>query len=536
MAPVPPSRGDSDLRQYFQIFKRQKWVILAVVTACVLASLAFSFTQPKVFEARSNVLLDGGKGTSVLYSGDIPPTVEQSTGTEIRVMNGTRTQQEVEAELGYLPDVEFEVTEKVALVTVVGKADSAAEAAKLANDFTTAYRTVRTAQIQEELSTALEGIRATATNLDQDLAETKLEADRVEAAMEREADPTKKLQMQFELERLREKYSSGAVATRLQDLQAQEAQLISALALNESGAVTITGATEPEAPVSPRPGLNAIIALATGLLLGVALAFARDYFDDSIRTKEELDELSGGRTVLSLVPKVEGWKQREQAVLEAVAHPHGAAAEAYRSLRTALDFAALDHKISIVQITSSNAGEGKTTTATNLAVSVARADRRVILVDGDLRKPRLHEFFELDNERGFTSVLLGECTLGEALQRPDDIPNLMVLTSGPPPPNPSELLSTKAAEELLSALTQPTDLVIVDSPPLLPVADATILARYVDSTVLVVCSNSTSKRSLNRSLEILDQADAPLEGLVLNDVEEKEMYAGTYGYGYGGEA
>lgn len=537
MADAPPKRADADLRQYLRILARNKRVIALIIVGCVVASLVFSFTQPKRYDAEATMLLHAGAGTAAIspasYTSSLP--VDRTPAVEMRILNGAALRQSVEKRLGYQPDVRLSSTDpdKSAIIIIESSAGNAADAARKANDFLKAAVAVRRETIEKELTDAIVDVDAESDRLVDQLTEAQLRSQELGRQIQEATDERTRLELEFKKVQVDDELARGTIATRLAGIRETSNQLNAALTANKTrGPYTIGLAIPPTAPAYPRPMLNGLIALLTGIILGCAVAFGRNFFNDTMASKDELDEVSGGVTVLSLVPQVTEWKRRNEAILESVAHPSGAAAEAYRGLRTGLDFAALDHKISLVQVTSSSAGEGKTTTAANLAVTIARADRRVILVDCDLRRPRVHEFFDLENDRGFTSILLGECTVTDALQRPDNAPNLLVLTSGPPPPNPSELLSTKAARELLNALTQPADIVIVDSPPLLPVADATILARYMHSTVLVVTANSTTKRSLERSLEMLEQMDAPLEGIVLNGLEAQEMYGGTYGYGY----
>jgi capsular exopolysaccharide synthesis family protein len=179
-------------------------------------------------------------------------------------------------------------------------------------------------------------------------------------------------------------------------------------------------------------------------------------------------------------------------------------------------------------MTSPSAGEGKTTIIANLGVCLAQAGQRVIIACCDLRRPRLHEFFGLDNAVGFTSVLLGQMPAFAALQPVAGEPNLSILASGPLPSNPSELLSTDRAAEVLAALRGEADIVLIDSPPLLPVTDAAVLTRLVDGTVLVVTVGSTTRKQISQALEVLGQVDAPLIGTVLNNVSAE----GSYYYKY----
>jgi non-specific protein-tyrosine kinase len=233
--------------------------------------------------------------------------------------------------------------------------------------------------------------------------------------------------------------------------------------------------------------------------------------------------------VLSIVPTVESWRDRAITTLVSQSAPKSPSAEAYRTLRTSVQFVGLEKPVRVVQITSPVAAEGKTTTLANLGVALARAGKRVVMVDWDLRRPRIESFFGVDNSVGFTNVMVGDVRLADALQRVPDESRLAVLPAGPTPPNPSELLTTKRATDILTALGEEADFVLVDCPPVLPVADSIIVAGIVDATILVVTANSTTKRQTARATELLRQVDASLIGTVLNGTSGD----GEYGYGYG---
>jgi capsular exopolysaccharide synthesis family protein len=182
--------------------------------------------------------------------------------------------------------------------------------------------------------------------------------------------------------------------------------------------------------------------------------------------------------------------------------------------------------VRIIQVTSASAQEGKTTTLANLAVAFASSGLRTVAVCCDLRRPRLHEFFDMDNTLGFTSVLLGEVALSAALQPVPGQERLLLLASGPLPPNPAELLSSSRAADLLRNLAAQADVVLVDSPPVLPVTDSLVLSQRVDSTVLVSSASTTTRKAAARAAEMLQQVNAPLIGAVLNGVTEESGYGG----------
>ena len=224
-------------------------------------------------------------------------------------------------------------------------------------------------------------------------------------------------------------------------------------------------------PVSPKRVQDAVIAAGVGLLLGMGFALLRDYVDDRIRDVDDLEEAAGGLPTIGLVPALPEWRDRKTPFLVTARRPRSPAAEAYRALRTSIKFMALENPVTTLQVTSPGATEGKTTTSANLAYAMAESGQQVVLVDCDLRRPRVHEFFHLPNEVGLTSVLLGEAAVEEVLlpvQGDDGTDGLLVLTSGPIPPNPSELLSGASAELLFKQLAESADMVILDSSPVLP--------------------------------------------------------------------
>jgi capsular exopolysaccharide synthesis family protein len=298
--------------------------------------------------------------------------------------------------------------------------------------------------------------------------------------------------------------------------------------LKTGDAQLVTPASTPLRPDSPQPRRDAVVALVVGLLLGVAFALLREHLDDSVKTKDELERVSDGLPTLGIVPREAGWKDREEAYVVSRDEPFSPSAEAFRSLRTAIQFIGLDRPVHTLQITSPNAGEGKTSTLSNLAVALARAGKRVGLVCCDLRRPRLHEFFGIPNTVGFTSVLLGEVSLDAAMVRVHGEANLAVLPSGPLPPNPSELLASPRTAEVLTALQAHFDVVLVDSPPVLPATDAAVISGRVDVSLLVANAGETGRKEMTRAIELLRQVDAPLIGVVLNGARNEP----GSGYGY----
>jgi capsular exopolysaccharide synthesis family protein len=276
--------------------------------------------------------------------------------------------------------------------------------------------------------------------------------------------------------------------------------------------------------VSPKPIRDAAIALVLGLVLGIGLAFLIDTLDERIRGVADLELVTAGLPTLALVPEMEkGHTDTFVATRDQTKSPQ---AEAYRSLRTAVKFAGLDRPLKVIQLTSPSQGEGKTTAVANLAVALAQGGDRVAIVCCDLRRPRVQERFDVPLAPGFTDVLAGDASLADALRRYDA--NILILPAGSPPPNPSELLSSNKAAAVIKALAEEFDVVLVDSPPVLPVTDALVVSRFVDATLVVVDSRSTARKAVARTLQMLAQVNAPTLGVVLNGLPD-----GGAGYGYG---
>jgi protein-tyrosine kinase len=212
-------------------------------------------------------------------------------------------------------------------------------------------------------------------------------------------------------------------------------------------------------------------------------------------------------------------------------NPKSPISEQYKTIRTNIQFSSVDKTIQTLMVTSSGPGEGKSTTVANLAVVFAQQGKKVLLIDADLRKPTAHYTFRLDNHTGLTNVLTKQATVDQAVNE-TDVENLFVLPSGPIPPNPAELLGSQTMVEFLSQITETYDLVLFDTPPVLAVTDAQILANKCDGTILVVHSGKTENEAAVKAKELLVNAKGKLLGVVLNQKKQKES---QYYYYYGGK-
>lgn len=287
----------------------------------------------------------------------------------------------------------------------------------------------------------------------------------------------------------------------------------------------ITPAEAPSAPSAPNTRLNLVLGFVVGLVAGICFALVRSTLDTRIRGEADLRNITDA-------PILGGIAFDEDAVRKPLltqANQRSARGESFRQLRTNLQFANVSEHARTVLITSSLPGEGKSTTATNLALSLAQAGQKVCLIDADLRRPMVSDYLGLDREAGLTTALLGSIDVNDLLQPWGD-GGLYVLTSGQIPPNPSELLGSHEMKVLISRLEEAFDSVIIDAPPLLPVTDAAALSRHVGGVVVVVGVQKLKHQDLARSLEALQMVDAKVLGVVLNRVPSKGPEAYSYGY------
>jgi polysaccharide biosynthesis transport protein len=284
----------------------------------------------------------------------------------------------------------------------------------------------------------------------------------------------------------------------------------------------------PTTPISPNLSRNLLMAFLIGLVLSCAMAMLLDYLDDSFKAPEDIErELS--LPVVGIVPKPS--QNGEAGIADELLDPRSAMSEAYRSLRTGLQFATSNGLPRTLLITSSKPSEGKTTTTIQLARALSQIGLNVLLIDGDLRKAAVHVRLECMNESGLSNVLSGSMQPEDVVQE-TDFPNLVVMTSGPLPPNPAELLSGPKMPWLLAMAAESFDIVLIDGPPIMGLADAPLLSTVVQSTMLVVAANETRKNVVRTALKRLQMARANVIGALLNKFDAKQVGYG-YGYGYG---
>lgn len=500
-----------DLRRQGQLVRSWLWLLIAGLLLAAGSAYLVSSALPKVYEAQVTLLVGESSSSSGIDINDLLASQRISqTYANLATTGPILAQVIADAGLDTTPE-EFRklVTATAArdstLVTVNVEDGDPTLAAQLANaigdQVIAASGTVygRNGQVQSFIAGQVEATQA-------QIEETQAEIDRLAGLPSPAADDEQQL---------------AALKTQAANLRQSYAALVG-LAGSAANAITVVDpATPPALPASPRVLLNTLIAAIVGLLIALGIAFLMDYLDDTVKSSRDVEEATGLPTLGTILTMKAEKGRSEMYQLATLLYPRGPAAEAYRTLRTNLAFASVDDPVRTLLVTSSIPGEGKTTTASNLAVAFAQAGRRVILLDADLRKPGVDQLFVMSNNWGLTTLLTDdETTIEEVAQLTEEL-NLRVITTGPLPPNPAELLGSQRMRGILERLAADADLVIVDSPPLQAVTDAAILASITDGTLLVIDSGRTRSAATGRGREALAKVGARVLGVALNRVSAR---------------
>lgn len=374
--------------------------------------------------------------------------------------------------------------------------------------------------------------QAYVASLDQERQVTRSkEADIREAFASQEKEALKLNEQAASLVRLE---SEVKRAEELSNSLARRINEVGVDASAEAGTLNISVlelARPEEKPTSPNKPRTMALALVVGLMLGLGLAFAREWTDHRLRTPEEVIGALQ-LPVLGVVPHMAGKVSIVDRGQNVRLQPMSETAEAYRTIRTAVFFAAPGEEMKTILVTSPAPGDGKTTSASNLAITLAQAGHRTLLLDADFRKPSQHKIFEIDPKVGLSSVIAGQVKLREAV-RQTVTPGLYVLPCGPIPPNPSEILNGKRFAQVMEVLCNAFDRIVLDSPPVMPVTDARILAASADLTIMVLRADKSTERLSRHARDGLLSVGANILGVVVNDISKRKR-EGYYGYGYGG--
>jgi succinoglycan biosynthesis transport protein ExoP len=512
--------GALDLRAFLGVLWRRKWSIIAIVLLTTGSAIFFSFQRTPMYSSTADVQVTPITASQLLTNN--PYWTLANMENEVHVVQsaavGALANKAMDGR-AFEGSVSVTVPSNTQILQIGYTHTDPETARKGAQAFANAYLTYRTRTAVNAYAQARQAIQSQIDELRRDLEAAQTD---LEAAAPGSSD---EIVAQNQIDQL---------SSQISGMNATAASLV---APDITPGTLIQPAEVPGSPSSPNHRQDAALGFVAGLVLGIGFAFFRERMDDRIHGRTAL-EAAVGAPVLAVVPKVEGWKRkkRDDARLVALSAPGSPPAEAYRTLRTNLQFISRDRSMRVISVTSPHAGEGKSTTVANLAATLAHTGKRVVALSADLRKPRLHRFFGLDNREGLSSILAGQADVADVARRVEGLDALRVVTSGPVPPNPAELLSSDMMELLLEQLRSTADYVVVDTAPALIVSDAMIVAPRVDGVLVVVDADSTTGAAASHAVEQLQQVGAKVIGSVLNGFDASKAryytYAGRYAYRY----
>ena len=501
-----------EIREYYAIVLKWWWLLVLCTMLGGGAAYLVSTQLPPTYQSAALLMI--GSSLEVVN----PTTGELATSEKLAqtyaelvttrpIMEATMLALDLPAK----PEVSVTLVRNTQLLRITVSGQDARRVAATANELARQLILQSPSDPQRDEQSYREFVRRQLQELEVEMAALS------QAIVDREGAPSDELErLQAELNSRRGNYS----------------MLLSYIKGSSVNYVTIfERAQVPQEPIGPKVLQNTVLAAVVGLMLAGGAAFLIEYLDDSVRGPEDIEQALGLPVLGTIARTGKDYAGFEIVLLR---HPKSSFAEAYRILYTNLRYALpASTKERSFLFTSVGAEEGKTTISSNVAAAMAMAGQRTVLIDADLRRPRQHTVWGLENEIGLSSFLVGEVDDVATILRPTEIEGLTIIPSGPVPPNAAELLNSVRMEELLQGLRDQADVLILDSPPVFAVTDAAILASMVTASILVVEAGRTQLRACAGAVEALKRAADNFVGVVLNNVELKRRGYGHYSY-YGG--
>lgn len=502
--PVIDQNAPADLREYLGVIAARKWTVVLITLLVTGAALGYSLRQAPLYMAQSRVVV------TPLSAGQVS---SQSTATESQLVASEQVAARVGEDLGIAPGgllsgLGVEAVGDSQVLAVSYTSPDPEFAAQAANSFATSYIEFREEEAMRTLIVERRNADRRIDSVEEDLADVLVRMQAARAANDQA------LLDELQSEELSLSARLGVLNQQLDDLRSEQS------ARAGVGEV-IERATVPGDPFSPDHTTNALLGLLFGLGLGIAVAFLRRQLNNRFEARTDIERALGA-PVLATITRFKVTKAEPYPVVT-VERPHESASEAYRGLRTNLQVLMDQKGLRSLLVTSPSAGEGKTVTAVNLGVAFAQSGRRVALVSADLRRPRIERYFHIRSDfEGLSGWLAGAEEAPPLL--PSGVPNLDILPSGPAPSNPAELLTSPRLARLVEDLKRDYHIIIFDSAPLLPVADAIGLAYQVDATLMVVHAASSHRSATEHASEKLQRVGARLVGGLLNAYDPSLPY------------
>ena len=534
MSAEPAPSGSVELRDYLRVFRRQLALIVAITLLGAAAAAAYTFRRTPVYESSASVLVRAITTNAFDPGSRVDQQLNmfnqrQLAQSEPVAALAAKTLQTTATPAQLLEHVKVDVPANSQILRVRYQDTVPLTAQRGADAFAKAYLASREADARAQATTSQK-------SLQKDIARFQKQASAAEKQIaDPDADSATRQAAQAKL---------AAANNRLDQLLSQ---LSGFQSLDFTPGTVIAAAGLPATPASPNNRLDVGIGLLVGLFLGVVLAFVRDRTDDRLRGREDLAERLD-RPVLATIPPLSKrvrqdgklrWKRRSRNSLVTLEQPNSPAAESYRTLRTRMARLASQLDINSVMVVSAGVGEGKSTTAANLAVVLAETGKDVLLVSADLRRPRVHQFFSLQNKSGLSNLLTDgtppdkrKGPVADGKQMASELwsvaPNLWVVLSGPLPPHPSALMDSDSMRQFLKEQRDLFDFIVLDCPPALVVADSMALAPLADAVLVVADAKESDRNLVSRLKEELEQVGGKIVGSVLN--RSKQAGKSTYYY------
>jgi tyrosine-protein kinase len=511
-----PEPHTTDLREYIRVVRARKLQIILVTMGLIAVVMFVTLRQTPIYEGRAKVLV---KPIQNVAGGGFSLPVNPNLDTERQLILSTAVAEQAKSD-GKLPQstdtllahLNVQVVGDTEVLLIAYDDPNPATAATVANAFATSYVAFRGQQVEAQFTDAASAVQRRINGLQNDLGKLNVRIQQAGTSPQLGELTAQRDELLAQL---------AVLNQRLLDLQANASAI-------GSSAQVVQPATTPRSPASPNKVRSGAFALLAGLVLGVGLAFVRERLDDRVKTRQEVERRLGA-PVLAAVPRVAGWRKTEDAQLIMRTAPRSPVSEAYRTLGTNIQYIASRRPLKVIMITSALGGDGKTTTCANLAVVLAQAGKRVVLLSADLRRPRLHHFFELKNGEGLSEALSTTSSIAGLTANPG-IPNLRLVNAGHIPEDPAALLGSRQAGQLLESLREVADFILIDTPPVLAVADASILAPIVDGTIFVLDASHSSRSALTHARDQMENAGANIVGAVFNNFDPSS--SATYPYYY----
>lgn len=513
-----------EVKRYLSLLWRWSGLIILGVLLVGGTTYLINRNTPPVYSASSRLLIDEGPGSS---SGNDYSQIlleERLTQTYVEILKTRPVLQETidRLELPYTTSqlanrVNVAAAEDTQIIIITVEDTNPVWAANIANMLGEVFIETNAERDQLRYAEPIANWQLRINEIGNELQEIETELNSFGEDLSPE-EQARQSRLETQLNEARIRYTDAF--NNLNGLQVSQAK-------DSSNIVPIEPAQIPSGSIGPRTTTNTIIASLVGGVLALGIIFLVEYLDDTVKTPDQVLEDTNLPT-LGAIAQIKA--ETPSTRLITFRSPRDPISEAYRVLRTNLSFSAVDGGLHSLIVTSSSPGEGKSTTVANLAIVMAQTGKRVIVVDADLRRPMQHKIFEVTNNQGLTTAILDSKTPINYHLQQTKVPDLQILTSGPIPPNPAELLNSHRMNQVLEALKKEADVVIFDTPPALTVADASILAPQVNGCVLVVETGKTRRDAFIQAVERLDRASATIYGSVMNRLQPSR--GGYYTYYY----